>query len=252
MTDTINGLYLNLEFPEPPDSRPHVYINMVASVDGKITLEGSERGIGSDADQRLFHELRAHADAVLDGATTARISGASPRVRDDDLREWRIARGKSPHPLGVLITASGNLDLTRRFFTSDEFEAVVFAAESMPPERLAALRSTRRPVHVVPEGIEAVAEMLRILRAEYGVQRLLCEGGGTLNAQFIHLNAADDFFLTIAPKIVAGRDNLTPVEGAPFTRDTTPLLDLTFWHHHHPTGEVFTRWRFRHPGAAGG
>src|SRR5437763_1540365 len=86
--------------PPTPAERPYVYINMVASVDGKITVEGSERGLGSDADKRLFHELRAHADAVLDGATTARISGASPRVRDADLVAWRRGRGLPPHPLG--------------------------------------------------------------------------------------------------------------------------------------------------------
>ena len=28
-------------------------------------------------------------------------------------------------------------------------------------------------------------------------------------------------------------------------RDETPPLDLVSWHHHPPTGEIFTRWRFR-------
>lgn len=243
--DAVNGWYLSLDFPAPPSDRPFVYINMVATVDGKITVDGSERGLGSEADKRLFHELRAHADAVLDGARTARVSGASPRVRDPDLIAWRRAHGKPPHPLGVLITASGDLPLDTPFFTSREFEAVVFAAESVPAERLAALRAAGRPVHVVPASRAAVAAMLRILRSQYGVARLLCEGGGTLNAELIHLKSADELFLTIAPKIAGGRDNLTPVEGEPFHRDTMPRLDLVHWRHYPPTGEVFTRWRFR-------
>ncbi len=245
MVDAISGWYLSLDFPDPPPNRPYVYLNMVATVDGKITVDGSEQGIGSDADKRLFHELRAHADAVLDGARTARVSGASPRVRDPDLIAWRRERGKPPHPLGVLITASGNVPLDTPFFTSREFEAVVFAAESVPAERLAALHAAGRPVHVVPAGRAAVAAMLRILRSQYGVVRLLCEGGGTLNAELIHLHSADEFFLTIAPKIAGGRDNLTPVEGEPFHRDSMPALDLVHWRHYPPTGEVFTRWRFR-------
>src|SRR5690348_5438186 len=104
MSDGISGLYLDLTFPAPPSERPFVYINMVASVDGKITVEGSERGLGSEADKRLFYELRAHADAVLDGAATARVSGASPRIRDEDLRAWRLEHGLPEYPLGVLIT----------------------------------------------------------------------------------------------------------------------------------------------------
>ena len=43
-------------------------------------------------------------------------------------------------------------------------------------------------------------------------------------------------------------DSLTVVEGVPYTRDTMPLLDLISWHHHPPTGEVFTRWRLRAKG----
>jgi riboflavin biosynthesis pyrimidine reductase len=94
--------------------------------------------------------------------------------------------------------------------------------------------------------------MLRILRADYGVRRLLCEGGGTLNAEFIRLGAADEMFLTIAPKIVGGRGNLTAVEGEPYGRDTMPPLGLVSWHHHPSTGEVFARWRFLHgTGSAG-
>lgn len=243
---SIPGLYLDITFPDPPPERPYVYINMVASVDGKITVEGSERGLGSDADQRLFRELRVHADAVLDGASTARISGASPLVHDADLKQWRPAHDMKPQALGVIITASAALPLDTPFFTSDAFDAAVFVAETAPPERLARLRATRRPVHVVPAGLQAVAAMLRILRAEYRVRRLLCEGGGNLNAELIRLGWADELFLTIAPKIVGGRGNLTAVEGDPYGREDMPPLDLISWYHHPPTGEVFTRWSFRH------
>ncbi len=242
---SISGLYLNLTFPEPPAGRPFVYINLVASVDGKLTVDWSERGLRSEADKRLFHELRAHAGAVLGGANTARVSGASPRVRDPDLREWRSARGMTPHPLGALITASGDLPLDSAFFTSKDFKAAVFVAETAPPERLARLRATGRPVHLIPDGAGGVREAVRVLHAEYGVTRLLCEGGATLNAQLIQLGLADELFLTIAPKIVGGRDNLTAVAGEPWGRDDMPPVGLVSWHHHLPTGEVFTRWRFR-------
>lgn len=246
MTESIAGLYLDMTLPEGTAGRPFVYINMVASVDGKITVEGSERGLGSDADKRLFYELRAHADAVLDGATTVRISGASPRLHDQGLIAWRRARGMSDEPIGVIITASADLPLDGSFFTSGAFQAVVFVAETAPPERIERLRQTGRPVHIVPAGRQAIAAMARILHDEYGVRRLLCEGGGTLNAEFIRLGIADELFLTVAPKIVGGRGNLTAVEGQPYGRDDMPALDLVSWHHYPPTGEVFTRWRFRH------
>lgn len=245
MNASINGLYLDITFPEPPPNRPYVYINMVASVDGKITVEGSERGLGSEADKRLFYELRAHADAVLDGANTVRVSGASSRLRDPDLIAWRQAHGMSRTPISVLITASADIRPDIPFFTARDFEAVAFVSEHAPAERLQHLRETGRPVHLVPAGPAAVAEMARILHAEYGVRRLLCEGGATLNAEMIRLGLADELFVSVAPKIVGGRDTLTAVAGEPYGRDDMPLLDLLSWHHHPPTGEVFTRWRFR-------
>ena len=64
--------YLNLSFPPPPADRPYVIINMVGSLDGKAVIEGSERGLGSPEDQDRMQELRAHADAVLNGAGTMR------------------------------------------------------------------------------------------------------------------------------------------------------------------------------------
>ena len=244
MPDSIDGFYLDLEFAQP-EGRPFVAINMVASLDGKITVEGSERGLGSAADKRLFYELRALSDAVLDGARTVRISGSSPRVREPDLIEWRTARGLPPDPLGVLITASANIPTDIPFFTSPDFRAVAFVSADAPSDRVDRLRQAGRPLHLVTPGEQGVADMVRILHDEYAVRRLLCEGGANLNAQFIRLGLVDEFFLTIAPKIVGGWEGLTAVTGDAYDRETMPALDLVSWRHHEPTGEVFTRWRLR-------
>jgi 2,5-diamino-6-(ribosylamino)-4(3H)-pyrimidinone 5'-phosphate reductase len=240
----IPGLYLGLEFPEPPPGRPFVFIDMVASVDGKTTVDGSERGLGSEADKRVFYELRANADAVLNGANTLRVSGSSSLVHDTDLVQWRRAHMSRPQALGAVITASANLPLDAGFFTSREFEAAIFVSRSAPAERVERIRATGRAVHLISEGDQGVADAVRILHDEYGIRRLLCEGGATINAALIHQNLADELFLTITPKIAAGRDNLSVVEGAPYHRDTMPALTLISWYHHPPTSEVFTRWRF--------
>src|SRR4051812_5511903 len=57
--------YLNLTFPEPPDNRPYVYINMIGSLDGKAVIDRNEGGLGSTDDRARMQELRAHADAIL-------------------------------------------------------------------------------------------------------------------------------------------------------------------------------------------
>src|SRR5947209_17217033 len=99
---TIAGHYAAMVLPDPPAERPFLYINMVTSVDGKSTVEGSERGLGSADDKRMMQELRVHADAVLNGASTLRISGSTPRVHDAALKAQRRQRGLKPQPLGVV------------------------------------------------------------------------------------------------------------------------------------------------------
>ena len=56
--------YTALSFPDPPPDRPYVIVNMVSAADGKITIEGTERGLGSKSDQLLMRELRVHADGT--------------------------------------------------------------------------------------------------------------------------------------------------------------------------------------------
>ena len=234
--------YRALDFPAPPPDRPYLYINMVASADGKVTVDGSERGLGSSGDKRMMQELRAHADAVINGATTLRVSGSSPLVRPPDLQELRRDLGRAPQPLGVVISASGELPLNVPFFTSKEFDALVIVTEATPADRLAALRATGRHVAVVPIGPENGAAIAAVLRREYGIGYALVEGGPTLNAALFHADVVDELFVTCAPWIVGGTESLTAVEGAPFHRQTMPRLKLRDLRHSAATDEIFLRY----------
>ena len=90
--------YTTLELPPPPADRPYVLMNMVSSVDGKVVIEGTEQGLGSKVDQRLMRELRVNADMVINGASTLRASGSSPRLGDEALEALRSAEGVR-HPM---------------------------------------------------------------------------------------------------------------------------------------------------------
>lgn len=234
--------YTDLRLPDPPAGRPYLIVNMVMSADGKIVIEGTEQGLGSPADQHLMRALRTNVDAVLNGAATLRNSGSSPSV-GPELVALRTARGLSPAPLGVVVTNSGDLPLDDDFFTSDSFDAVVFATDATDPARLDALRGTSRPIEVLPNA-HAVEEMLRVLRTKYGVRWLLCEGGGQLNGHLFDAGLVDELFLTVAPRIVGGDVALTPVRGAraPSFEATWPL-SLVSAVPNPATGEVYLRYR---------
>ena len=76
-----------------PEDRPLLYLNMVASVDGRAAFEGRTQGLGSEADTLLLTELRALADAVLIGTATVRAEGYGRLVRNAERVARRAAAG---------------------------------------------------------------------------------------------------------------------------------------------------------------
>ncbi|MGH9474367.1 MAG: dihydrofolate reductase family protein, partial [Terriglobales bacterium] len=62
----------------------------------------------------------------------------------------------------------------------------------------------RFEVRAAPRGAWTPAATLRLLRHEFGVRRLLHEGGPTLLGEFLAAGAVHEMFLSLAP-VVAGR-----------------------------------------------
>lgn len=237
--------YTSLDLPAVPADRPYVYLNMVMSLDGKVVVEGTEQGIGSKVDQRLMRELRVSADVVLNGANTLRASGTSSRLGDPILEALRVSRGKPKSPVAAVLSASGALPLEKLFFTARDFEAVIFLANTAPAGRRKAIEATGRPVVVLPAKT-LVPAMLKHMRQEMAAEALLVEGGPTVNGELFERGLVDEFFLTLGPVVVGGRDTKTPVEMAkPFTRKTLPHFELVWAVPNPETNEVYCRYRRR-------
>ncbi len=201
--------------------RPHLAINMVATVDGRAALGGTATGIGSQRDRELMRQLRAAADVVLHGAGTVRADPLSARV-PQHLVEQRVARGMAPQPLGAIITASGNLPAEHPYWQSP---AVVYvtsdAAVHVPAE-----------VVRVPDVPAAIQDL-----AQRGVKRILCEGGPKLNAELLQADLVDEIYFTLAPKLAGGAEPLTIVQGGNF-----PIVRLKLLSMDEHDGELFLRY----------
>jgi 2,5-diamino-6-(ribosylamino)-4(3H)-pyrimidinone 5'-phosphate reductase len=209
--------------------RPYLALNMVASVDGRATLNGSAVGIGSAADKRLMRELRAEADVVLHGAGTVRADPLSARV-PSDLVAQRVAQGLAEQPLGAILTRSGNLPEHHPYYES---ATVIYVTSDRPvPVRAAMVEICR--VGTVSAAIDDLARR--------GVRRILCEGGPTLNASLFEAGLVDEIFLTIAPKLLGGADPLTIVKAGAFGIIRLGLRSVV-----EREGDLFLRYAVRAP-----
>jgi len=190
-----------------PSQRPFVYLNMVASADGRATLEGRTSKLGSDADTLLLTELRALADAVLVGTGTVRAEGYGRLVGDAGRIARRAAAGLPATPHAVLLSRSSDVPWDAGLFAAADQPVIVYTgADGEPPEVAA-------PLEIVRLEDPAPRAVMADLRAR-GMRSLLCEGGPTLNSALLEAGVVDELFLTLSPLLSGEPDALRIVEGA--------------------------------------
>jgi riboflavin biosynthesis pyrimidine reductase len=206
--------YGRLALPTHPD-RPHVVGNVVSTLDGVVSLalpgKAGGREISGDNphDRLVMGLLRAVADAVIVGAGTFRESSSRRWTADaaypplaDAYAELRRRLGKPDPPVNVVVTARGDVDLTRPI--EDAPLLVVTTAEGA-----GRLSERARPprVEVVAAGVGPLAagQVLDVVRKIGPSDVILIEAGPRLMGDFVAEGCLDELFLTLAPQI-AGRD----------------------------------------------
>lgn len=215
-----------------PPKRPYLVLNMVSSLDGRATRDGTTRELGAEVDQRLFHLLRTQADAIMAGAGTVRVERYGRPVRSDELTERRVAASLDPNP--PLVVISDRLQLPPDLPVMQDPEARVLVVTGAEHE----LPGVRAQVVYIRTGDDLPA-MLQVLREEHGIRSVLCEGGPTLNSFLLAAEAVDELFLCTSPQLVGGSDALTIVAANALAKPRAAELVWLL----RGGGELFARWR---------
>ena len=215
------ALYGALRMPARAD-RPHVFTNFVASVDGIVVID-PPRGTGADLsggnahDRAVMGLLRATADAVVIGGGNLRAEGDHVWIAERICPELapayaalRAAMGKPLAPLQVVVTGSGDVDLSLAVFSAAAPSMVVTTAAG------AARLATQRkgvPVAVPDPGNGWIPLRTVLAAAKLGPGALvLVESGPTSTTRFLEEGSVDELFLTSAPVLV-GRGGATRTLG---------------------------------------
>ena len=186
---------------------PFVTAKYAMSLDGKIaTSTGDSQWITGSAARRLVHERRRMSDAIMVGINTA--------IRDNPRLTARIegAGVDGFQPLRVVVDGEGRTPSDAAMLRQPGRTLIATCKAS--GEAVARLEAAGAEVARFPEaeGYVDLQSMLKELgRRE--VVNLLVEGGGTLLGSLFDQGLVDKTWAFIAPKIVGGRDALSPVEG---------------------------------------
>lgn len=179
--------------------KPHVIVHMIASVDGRIRTNrwGPFEGRG---EYEKVHDLLG-GDAWMCGRVTMSgyakgepyLAAVEPLPRTDHVAR-RDAAGYA-----VALDASGKLCWGRDAIDADHL--VVVLDEAVPDAHLAGLR--RDGVSYVFGGRGGIdfGRVLDTLHREFGIKRLLVEGGGGINGSLLRAGMVDELSLLLAPAV---------------------------------------------------
>lgn len=204
--------YQQLVFPDSRETRPFVALNMVASLDGKVTSGGTLRpgSIGSSFDRQTMNILRSHFDAILAGGHTIRQHPFYLGV-PKEMEVLRTEKGLAPQPLTVLLTNSANLDPLSPLFQNPPRPPIILTSKAGAQALPTSIRK-QTSVEALDDQVGIVGA-LALLLEKYKVKRLLLEGGPNVNYQFFQHKFIDEVFLTLAPKLVGNATDFSMVMG---------------------------------------
>ena len=218
-----SGVYPQLRLGRAGRTRPYVVMNMVATIDGKI-LSGhrdeSVTDLGSDLDHATMRQIEGAVDAVMVGAGSLRATRGM---------HYPAALKR------IVVSGSGKLPARRKFFGGAKGGAFVATTEKGAaniPDGATAIVAGSRTV--------SMPRLLKSLRQDHGVERLLVEGGSELNASLLQRDLVDELFLTVVPKVKLGRDVPTYAGGDPLSRDE--LLNFRLASNIAAGDEIFLRY----------
>lgn len=215
-----------------------VRINMVSSVDGRVTGDDGLSGdLGGDGDFQVYRALRALADGVLVGAGTARAEGYGPHRLPADLAARRRADGRPAPAAIVVVSRSLELDPSTPLFAEAVTPTIVLTAAASVSNASAELARHARLVVAGHDDVD-LARGLRMLAEDHGIHHVICEGGPSLNTALLATGLVDELCITLAPV-------LTGTSGRGIVSPPAPGVALDLRSLCEQDGEIYARYAVR-------
>ncbi len=197
-------LYRLYSYPADPP-RCVVRANMIASLDGGASSDGTSGGLGGPGDRRLFALQRELADVIVVGAGTARTENYGGARMTAAGRQRRAGRGQSEIPPIALVTRSGVIEHDLPVLTQAEVPPLVLTCTASVDAARRRVGTSARVLDCSagdPERVD-LGTLLEKL-AGLGLVQVLTEGGPSLLGAFVAAGLLDELCLTWAPMLVGG------------------------------------------------
>lgn len=189
---------------------PKIILSAAISIDGKIATRTGDSKLSSKKDLTRLHKLRSQVDAIIIGKNTVN--------KDNPLLTVRYSKGKNP--IRIILDSHGTISNKSKILqTSNKVKTIIVVTKKITKKNLQKLKKFSVEIMVVGENQVNIKLLIKILNKRK-IKTILLEGGGTINWEFIKNNLVDEFFITITPYILGGKDAITLVQGEGFDKIT--------------------------------
>ncbi|MFQ5970189.1 MAG: 2,5-diamino-6-(ribosylamino)-4(3H)-pyrimidinone 5'-phosphate reductase [Nitrososphaerales archaeon] len=189
-------------------SRPYVKLNAAMTLDGKIATIAGDSRISSRKDIARVHRLRTKVDAILVGINTVLV--------DDPILTARYFDGKIP--ARVIVDSKARIKLDSKIMRScASVPTIIATTKKASRSKLKKIKSYGAFPLIFGKSKVDLAKLLAILN-DSGIKEVLVEGGAEINWSLLSQGFVDEVMVTVAPKIVGGKNAVSLVEGKGFAK----------------------------------
>ena len=204
--------------------KPYVILNAAMTLDGKIATASGSSNISGEEDLKRVHEIRKDCDAIMVGIGT--VLADDPR-----LTVHKIDANPDDNPVRVVVDSRCRTPIAARI-TNKDAKTIIAGANEYKYDFIVSDRYDtfkKRGVEFFWSGDKRVdLKALMNYLHEEGINRLMLEGGATLNFSMIKAGLIDEIRICVAPMVVGGANAKTFFDGEGFdTMDEAVKLELT-------------------------
>ncbi|UOQ95648.1 bifunctional diaminohydroxyphosphoribosylaminopyrimidine deaminase/5-amino-6-(5-phosphoribosylamino)uracil reductase RibD [Halobacillus shinanisalinarum] len=185
--------------------QPYVRLKSAMSLDGKIaTSTGESQWITGEVARMDGHTYRHRSTAILVGINTV--------LMDNPKLTTRI-EGEGKNPIRIVLDTHLRTPLSSRLIQNSEAPTWIFTGKGVYDDELEDFLRFPHVEIIRLESKRVEVEAVLNFLGERKLTSLLIEGGGTMADAFVRAGKVDETITYIAPKLIGGKQALTPVAG---------------------------------------
>ncbi|MCA9151606.1 MAG: dihydrofolate reductase family protein [Planctomycetales bacterium] len=186
--------------------RPFVTVTYAQSLDGSIAhAEGETLKLSNDLSLRLTHQVRALHDGILVGINTV--------VRDNPQLNVRLVEGENPQP--IIVDGSLRFPIDARLLKDPCVRPIICTSHDACTRKEQQLLNAGANIVRVTQTNAGLLDLHQVFAhlKQQGLRTIMVEGGATIITSLLTQGLADQYLVTISPRLVGGLRSIHPQVG---------------------------------------